>query len=33
MTVWERRLWLALWPISVATVAVVDLGFWINDTP
>jgi signal transduction histidine kinase len=33
MTVWERRVWLALWPISVATVAVVDLGFWINDDP
>jgi signal transduction histidine kinase len=32
MTVWQRRIWLALWPISVATVATVDLGFWINDT-
>jgi signal transduction histidine kinase len=33
MTVWEKRVWLALWPISLVTVALVDLGFWMNDNP
>ena len=30
MTVLERRLWLALWPVSLAVVVLGDLGWWIH---
>jgi signal transduction histidine kinase len=30
MSVWERRIWLALWPIGALVVVVGDLGFWLH---
>jgi signal transduction histidine kinase len=30
MGVWERRIWLALWPIGAMVVVVGDLGFWLH---
>jgi signal transduction histidine kinase len=30
MSVWERRIWLALWPIGAVIVVVGDLGFWLH---
>jgi signal transduction histidine kinase len=30
MGVWERRIWIALWPIGAMVVVVGDLGFWLH---
>ena len=30
MTLWERRLWLVLWPLGAVTVVIGDLGWWIH---